>query len=229
MGDINQLWFVKENAENFEGPYLEVGSKDYGSTQDLRSIFLSQGKYIGIDMREGKGVDLVLDLTHDFEEIDRKLKGERFGTIFCLSVMEHCAQPFIMAKNITRLLRDQGKLCISAPFSWKFHGYPSDYWRFTPEGIKILFPRLSFDLNRGLLATQRYKEFYPLDENIGKISFSSQAHWSKGHIIRGITAKSLHALAKVGLLRWLVGYRYVMPPTIILMIGVLQKDVPYPR
>jgi len=91
MGDINQLWFVQQNAENFDGPYLEVGSKDYGSTQDLRSIFLSKGKYVGIDMREGKGVDFVLDLTRDFDEIDRKLKGERFGTVFCLSVMEHCA------------------------------------------------------------------------------------------------------------------------------------------
>ena len=44
--------------------------------------------YVGIDISEGKGVDLVLDFTDDFNEIDKRLHGERFGTIFCFSVME---------------------------------------------------------------------------------------------------------------------------------------------
>ena len=50
-----------------------------------------------------------------------------------------------MAANITRLLGANGCLYVSVPHAWKFHGYPSDYWRFTPEGVKKLFPDLSFD------------------------------------------------------------------------------------
>lgn len=39
MGDLNQLSFVKSHQSVLRGPFLEVGSKDYGSTQDLRLLF----------------------------------------------------------------------------------------------------------------------------------------------------------------------------------------------
>jgi SAM-dependent methyltransferase len=222
MGDKNQLIFIKQKAKVLEGPYLEIGSRDYGSTQDLRSLFSNRGKYVGIDLTAGKGVDVILDLTGDFEDIDRVLNHERFGTIFCLSVLEHCDQPFKMAENLSRLLKRKGVICISAPFAWKFHGYPSDYWRFTHEGIKKLFPMISFDSYKGISVAG--ETIFPLDENIGKISFTSKAHWSKGHFLRGITAKSIQLLSKVGILRWLGGYRYVMAPTHILLAGVLKED-----
>jgi hypothetical protein len=222
MGDINQLIFVQRHADGLCGPYLEVGSKNYGSTQNLRSMFEGQNQYVGVDMEPGPGVDVVLDLTQDFKEIDLKIDKTRFGTIFCLSVLEHCAQPFKMAENLTRLLMPGGKICLSVPFSWKFHGYPSDYWRFTHEGIKILFPDLDFDIEKGLAATSKKNEFKPLGTEVGKISFSSTSHWREGHIIQGITAKILKLLSHIGILTWLSGYRYVMAPTSIFMIGTLK-------
>ncbi len=222
MGDKNQLWYIQKNIEEFEGPYLEVGSKDYGTTQNIRSLFSSEETYVGIDISEGKGVDLVLDFTDDFNEIDKRLHGERFGTIFCFSVMEHCEQPFKMAENITRLLKTNGKLCISVPFSWKFHGYSSDYWRFTHEGVKKLFPKLYFDFKKGIISTARFKDFYPLDHDLGKITFGFKSNWEKGYYLRGITAKALQLASKLGLFKWIAGYRYVMPPTLITMIGVLR-------
>src|SRR5207248_659352 len=103
VGDINQYVWIEKGAANLEGPFLEVGSKNYGSTQDLRRLFSGRGKYVGVDMAAGNGVDVVLDLTRDFAEVDRALSGERFGSIFCLSVLEHCDQPFRMADNLTRL------------------------------------------------------------------------------------------------------------------------------
>ena len=142
MGDANQYSFIKGYAGNLVGPYMEVGSKDYGTTQNIRPLLLNGATYIGVDMESGKGVDQVLDLTQDFDAIDRELGGERFGTIICLSVLEHCADPFGMARNLTRLLQKNGKVVVSVPFAWKFHGYPSDYWRFTHEGVKLLFPEL---------------------------------------------------------------------------------------
>ena len=224
MGSTNQLLYIQKYAEQLQGPYLEVGSKDYGNTQDIRSIFSKRDNYIGLDLSEGKGVDLVMDLTNNFEEIDAKLDGCRFGTIFCLSVLEHCDQPFVMADNMTRLLEKNGKLVISLPFAWQFHGYPSDYWRFTPEGIKKLFPRLSFQDDLGVATTPASKEISPLDENVGIIPFSSKANWSKGRVLRGISAKILKLLAKIGLLRWLAGNRYVLAPTMITMLGVKDKE-----
>jgi len=174
-------------------------------------------------MEGGPEVDVVLDLTEDFGQIDLRLCGQRFGTIFCLSVLEHCEQPFKMAENFTLLLEPKGQICISAPFSSKIHGYPNDYWRFTPEGIKKLFPRIKFDMVQSLAATSKLNDFRELNDELGKISFSFIKHRASGHILRGISAKFLKALSRVGILSWLTGYRHVFAPTGVLMIGKPEK------
>jgi hypothetical protein len=234
MGDTNQLLYIQRYQEDLTGPYLEVGSKDYGSTQDLRQLFSDRDKYIGADIQAGPGVDIVLDFTQNIEEIDATLGGIRFGTIFCLSVLEHCEQPFKMAENLTALMMPRGKICLSVPFSWKIHGYPSDYWRFTPSGVKKLFPKLVFESETAVIATSRKSKFHSMNDNksnfhaindnIGKISFSSTAHIKSGRLLKGISIKILRGFAKIGILRWLTGYRYVLAPTSIYMIGVLSND-----
>lgn len=219
MGDANQLHFVETTHEQYEGPFFEVGSHDYGNTQNIRSFFAEQ-EYVGADMNPGSGVDICLDLTKDFAEIDAVLNGKRFGTIFCLSVMEHVDQPFKMAENLTALLAPGGKLCISVPFAWKFHGYPSDYWRFTHEGVKKLFAGLDFSDYEGHTSSSRKQDYRPLDNDIGQLALHAAPHRKSGHSLRGLSARFLRLLAKLGLWRWLHGYRYVMAPTMINMIGV---------
>jgi len=221
VGDINQLIFIQKYAEQLSGPYLEVGSKDYGSTQDLRKLFAGRGKYFGIDAEDGPGVDMVLDLTEDFNKIDAKLQGRRFGTIFCLSVLEHCENPFKMAENMTHLLQENGRICLSVPFSWKIHAYPGDYWRFTPEGVKRLFPKIEFDPDKTLAATPKKGEFHKIDDELGRISFSLSAHWKQGHFLRGIFAKLHKLFSRLGI-GLFAGYRNVMVPTNILMLGRLK-------
>lgn len=219
MGDLNQLLFIRRHAERFSGPYLEVGSKDYGTTQDLRSLFRGRGTYLGADREEGPGVDRVLDLAGSWETVEAALSGMRFGTIFCLSVLEHCQQPFRMAENLTQLLLPGGQICVGVPFAFKFHGYPSDYWRFTHEGVKRLFPALLFREEDATASLARPGEFQPLGEDLGRIDFGTRAQWRRGHWLRGLSAGMLRLAAQAGLLRWLAGYRYVLAPTMILMIG----------
>lgn len=221
MGDINQTKFIQNHGDSLSGPFLEVGSKDYGSTENLRPLFADRGKYVGVDMAEGSGVDVVVDLTSDFADIDCALDGERFGTIICLSVLEHCARPFQMAENLTRLLKPGGQICISAPFAWKFHGYPSDYWRFTHEGIKQLFGELAFDSSLGASATSNRGGFQQLDQELGKIPLSSKAQRQQGGFLRGLSAGLLRMAGRLGMFRWIGGYRYVLAPTNVMMIGAL--------
>ena len=223
MGDVNQLLFIERHARDLHGPYLEVGSKDYGSTRDLRPVLRNKGEYTRVDVQPGPGVDLLLDLTAPFDEIDAALRGARFGTVFCLSVLEHCRRPFAMAENLTRLLAPGGRICLSVPFAWKFHAYPSDYWRFTQQGVKALFPRLTFDPARCIAATSKQGEFRAIDQQIGRISFASKRHWQEGRIVRAVSAKILKLLPRIGILRWLSGYPYVLAPTNLLMIGTLRE------
>lgn len=218
MGDRNQHLYVERHREIFAGPFLEIGSKNYGSTQDLRAILGRPDDYVGLDMAAGDGVDVVLDLTRPFGEIDEVLGRRRFGTIFCLSVLEHCAQPFAMAETITRLLADGGTLCVSVPFAWQFHGYPSDYWRFTHEGVKLLFPDLDFDDAAGVAAL-RDGEFKPLDTEIGKLPLRTSPHREAGRGGRGVAAGVLKAVGRLPGFGWVLGHPYVMAPTMISMIG----------
>ena len=223
MGDENQLIYIKKYEKELVGPYLAVGSKDYGAVQVLRSIFSDRDTYIGVDMLTGDGVDMVIDCTDKFEKTDEKLQGARFGTIFCMSVLEHCDQPFKMAENLTALLKLGGRICLSVPFSWKFHGYPSDYWRFTPDGVEKLFPKLDFKSTDSLASTSKRHELYTPDTEIGKIKFSSKTLMKNGYFFRAISVKILRILSIIGILRWLAGYRYLLTPTMINMIGTTSN------
>ena len=222
MGDTNQLIYVQKCAGQLNAPYLEVGSRDYGNTQALRPLFAGGGQYVGVDMENGPGVDVVLDFTEDFEVIDAKLNGERFATVFCFSVLEHCENPFRMADNITSLLCEGGQLCVGVPFSWKIHAYPNDYWRFTPEGVKRLFPKLEFSPGCSFAATSREGEFQTLSDDLGKISFSFGKYRKQGQIVRGIFAGLLKLFARLRLLGRLGAYRHVFAPTNVLMLGRLK-------
>lgn len=72
MGDDNQLRFVQSNLKLARAPVLEIGSKDYGNTPNYRLLFPG-GDYVGTDMENGKGVDVVLDFTADMHHIDKAL------------------------------------------------------------------------------------------------------------------------------------------------------------
>lgn len=39
MGDINQVIYLKKYLPEVDGPVLEIGSKDYGSTSSFRDTY----------------------------------------------------------------------------------------------------------------------------------------------------------------------------------------------
>lgn len=139
MGDINQILILKQLAPQIQGPILEVGSKDYGSTFTLRKEYPGQ-EYTGLDLSAGKNVDIVADL----ETEAHKLPQSHYELIVCCSVLEHTKRPWVMATNLTALLRPGGKLFLSVPWVWRYHMYPDDYWRFSPQSLPLLFPDLSW-------------------------------------------------------------------------------------
>lgn len=117
---------------------LIVGARVYGKKPDRRSLYQ---KALGIDLSSGEGVDYV----HDLEQPLPAEYGE-FDHVDCFSVMEHCKHPWLMAKNIESLLPNGGTLLFSAPFVWREHAYPDDYWRFTKSSLSILFPSMRWEV-----------------------------------------------------------------------------------
>jgi hypothetical protein len=217
MGDVNQLAFVEKHKHQFKGPYLEVGSKDYGAHQNVRGL-VEPGEYVGIDMLAGDGVDHVLDLTSSFEEIDTCLGGRKFNTIFCLSVLEHCTDPAAMCRSMTYLLNPGGVVYISVPFIFKFHGYPSDYWRFTPEGVKVICQDLTFDPQDCVMSTEIPGDVHPLDRDMLRARFSVSEAFKTG-FFRGLSTIGVKIARTLRLAPWLLGHRYLFPPVMLHMIG----------
>jgi SAM-dependent methyltransferase len=116
------------------GPVVEFGSLQVEPEQpgDLRPLFPGRD-FVGTDMREGPGVDRVEDL-----RALRFADGE-IGTALCLDTLEHCADPIAAARELSRVVSpDGGTLIVSSVMLMPIHGYPSDYWRFTPEGLRML-------------------------------------------------------------------------------------------
>ncbi|MBN1996019.1 class I SAM-dependent methyltransferase [candidate division KSB1 bacterium] len=132
--NIKQFVNIVAETLPIQEPIYEFGSLQVPGQEDwanLRPIF--QGyHYIGVDMREGPGVDVVLNLHH----ID--LPGQSVGTVLCLDTLEHVACPHLALQEIYRILKPSGMVVISSVMDLPIHDYPYDYWRFTPEAFKLL-------------------------------------------------------------------------------------------
>lgn len=146
MGDYNQLLWVKNNKGLIKPDILEIGSRKYSEDtfNDFRALFPKDWSYLGADMQLGENVDRVVDFTSNIEDIEKKIGSKLFKTVICCSVLEHVNRPWIFASNVSKVVEKGGYLFLSVPFIWEFHGYPSDYWRFTHEGVKVLFDQFHF-------------------------------------------------------------------------------------
>ena len=67
---------------------------------------------------------------------------ESFDAILSVSVLEHVSKPARAAEHMTRILKPGGVMYHAAPFSYFYHGAPADFFRYTTDGMKALFPAL---------------------------------------------------------------------------------------
>jgi SAM-dependent methyltransferase len=121
------------------GPIYEFGAfqvTDQIGFADLRPLFPGVD-YVGCDMREGVGVDRVLDL----HAID--LPGESVGTVLCFDTLEHVEDPRKALQELYRILEPEGIAVISSVMNFPIHDHPHDYWRFTPEAFRSILKPFS--------------------------------------------------------------------------------------
>lgn len=104
---------------------LQIGVKDnvgakYGPN------WISVDKY---DTRDF--IDYHYDI-HDLEFDD-----ESFDAIVCISILEHIQYPEKALKELHRVLRAGGRIWVQLPFQYPYHEGPRDYWRVSPDGLRI--------------------------------------------------------------------------------------------
>ncbi len=115
---------------------LEIGSRVVGTTSvGMRARFPDAARFVGMDIHASADVDVVGDA-----HMLSRLVGEGvFDAIFSVATLEHLAMPWVVAREINRALRKGGLTYHIAPQTWPVHETPNDFWRFTDEGLKILF------------------------------------------------------------------------------------------
>jgi len=62
----------------------------------------------------------------------------QFDLVICEQVLEHVRNPWTAVRTLRALCRPGGHVLVSTPFLVRLHGSPEDYWRFTPDGLRIL-------------------------------------------------------------------------------------------
>lgn len=96
-------------------------------------------EFVHIDIKSGKGVDLVGDvLDPDFRGQLRALDSK---LLLCCNLLEHLSDPDEFAASCGDLVRADGLMIVSVPFSFPRHEDPIDNMlRPSPEEIGYMFP-----------------------------------------------------------------------------------------
>ncbi len=116
---------------------LEIGSRtavNQYQMGNLRSLF-DRSEYTGVDIQKGPGVDLIVSA----EKLP--FANNSFDLVLCLETLEHAQRPWFICPEIERILKPNGVAIISSPQNHPIHLHPSDYFRYTPYGLKSLFPK----------------------------------------------------------------------------------------
>jgi SAM-dependent methyltransferase len=131
------LWDDLVRASKYaKGKLLDIGC----GKMPYKSIYLPKvTKYIGIDKNSG-----VADIKGDF--LSAKIPDNSFDTALCTQVLEHTYDPNKFLEKIHRILRKNGALILTVPFTGSLHEVPNDYYRYTEYALKYMLKRAKFKI-----------------------------------------------------------------------------------
>ena len=113
---------------DYGGRRIDGHDSYYSLVQNISNV-----KYIGLDIEDGPGVDVVsIDpYCTPFEDnsVDIVITGQMF---------EHCEFFWLTIKDMARIIRPGGYILAITPASGPVHRYPVDCWRFYPDAYAAL-------------------------------------------------------------------------------------------
>lgn len=133
---------IKKFAPLLNGNLLDFGC----GAKPYESLFTNVSKYIGTDV-ENESHD------HSNENIDLYYDGttlpfenESFDSIFSSEVLEHVPNLEKSLKELNRVLKKDGQILITIPFSFPEHEMPFDFRRLSVGGIKQILQDHGFEI-----------------------------------------------------------------------------------
>ena len=137
---LSSLNIMKMFVENYfsdkELKILDIGSRVVDGQEKLGSYrqFVTNKKwqYTGLDAEAGNNVDIVA------EGDSLPFADEEFDVVISGQTLEHVEFPWVLMKELARVLKKDGLCCIIAPAVVHEHKYPIDTYRYYPDGMKAL-------------------------------------------------------------------------------------------
>lgn len=119
---------------------IEIGTRGWNgmTPKHMQKAVLEANegaKWLGVDLLEGDGVDVVCDA----HELSKKFQPGEFDAFVCNSTLEHVRRPWVVAAEIAKVVKPGGIGLLQTHQSFPIHGYPNDYFRFSKEAIAELF------------------------------------------------------------------------------------------
>jgi hypothetical protein len=132
--------YIERHADKLGDDVLEVGSRmTIPNAWWIINRDLAKGQWLGIDMQEGAGVDQVVDIHSPPAEW-----SGRFSGVLCSEVLEHVARPWLALPKLREIMQPGGWIVVTTLTSFPIHGFPDDYYRYTPSGLKLLLEDAGF-------------------------------------------------------------------------------------
>ncbi|HET9217007.1 MAG TPA: methyltransferase domain-containing protein [Terriglobia bacterium] len=89
--------------------------------------------FVNLDLVPVRGVDLLANAAR------LPFRSNCCDSIACLALLEHVPDSEQVVSEMLRVLKPQGEVQAVVPFCHPYHGYPTDYSRFSREGLMKLF------------------------------------------------------------------------------------------
>jgi SAM-dependent methyltransferase len=128
--------FLKHIVPAMQGKVLDVGCGE----SPYAHLLTSAASYTGIDIvyADQFGMNAKNDIM-TFDGSTLPFSDQHFDHIICTEVIEHVQHPTAFVAELRRVLKSDGTLVATIPFSARVHHEPFDYQRFTIWGLKRLF------------------------------------------------------------------------------------------
>ena len=132
-----------ELMKNFKDTYLDkkqkysivdIGSRKVNGKLTYKDIFnYSNWKYTGADIVAGHNVDLILADPYIWN-----ISNNSYNVCISGQCLEHVPDLFRWIKEVYRIVKDGGYVCVIAPWKWEYHRAPVDCWRIMSDGMDYL-------------------------------------------------------------------------------------------
>ena len=136
-GRIFSNWMIKEHCKNLRGVMVDLGGGDRPSYERYWRIIPE--KFVRVDNDPAKEPDVVADINAPLPFPDAFADN-----IFLFSVLYIIKNPENLFREVQRILKPGGSLWIVSPFLFAEAKEPSDFRRYTSEGLKTLLVSSGF-------------------------------------------------------------------------------------